>query len=73
MPVDEVFVNGPPWSLRVCITGSEQIVLPTGYVYDSDWAQCIHMHWGRVRFERVYADTARVASLDDALTLREQR
>jgi hypothetical protein len=57
-------VKGPPWNTRVCSRGSDRIELPDGRTYENEWCQFARLSWGKLRLDRIYVDTQRVATLD---------
>lgn len=62
--VTDIIVKGPPWNTRVCSRGSDRIELPNGRAYENQWCQFARLSWGKLREDRIYVDTQRVATLD---------
>jgi ketosteroid isomerase-like protein len=62
--VTDIVVKGPPWNTRVCSRGSDRIELANGRTYENDWCQFVRLSWGKLKDDRVYVDTQRVAALD---------
>jgi len=62
--VTDIVVKGPPWNTRVCSRGSDRIELPDGRTYENEWCQFARLSWGKLRLDRIYVDTQRVAALD---------
>ncbi len=65
--IHDVAVTGPPWNMRVCFRFSDRIAIPGGGEYNNEGMEYLRMRWGRIREQRVYLDTERVAELDARL------
>lgn len=65
--IEDVVANGPPWNMRICTRGRDRIDLPDGSRYENAWVQYARISWGKIREDRVYLDTQRVAQLDRML------
>lgn len=63
--VDEVVVQGWPWSMSVCVRAHDHLDTPDGErVYANRFVIWGRMAWGRVAEYEVYMDTERVSALD---------
>ena len=65
--VHDVAVAGPPWSMRVCFRFTDRIPIPDGGEYENEGMEYLRIRWGRVREQRVYLDTQKVADFDARL------
>ena len=60
-------VAGPPWNMRVSFRFSDRIAAPDGWEYRNTGAEWLRIRGGKIREQRVYLDTQRVAELDTHL------
>jgi ketosteroid isomerase-like protein len=65
--IEDVVAHGPPWNLRVYTRGRDRIDLADGIAYENRWVQYARVSWAKMREDRVYLDTQRVAHLDRLL------
>jgi ketosteroid isomerase-like protein len=71
--VHEVAVAGPPWNMRIFMRFSDRIVGPSGYVYENEGIERIHVRHGLIREIRVHLDTEKVTALDAQLAGGDQQ
>jgi len=65
---EQVVVQGPPWSMTICLRGSDRLTDAQGEtVYSNRYVIWGRMAWGKLREYEVYADTQRLPALDDYL------
>ena len=67
LEVHDVAVAGPPWDMRVCFRFSDRIPIPDGGEYSNEGMEYLRIRWGKLREQRVYLDTEKVADLDARL------
>jgi ketosteroid isomerase-like protein len=68
MRVEEIFVNGPPWNLRVAVCVQDWASGPDGRdLYANRAVLCIRSRWGRITAQEDYEDTERSAAFDRVL------
>jgi ketosteroid isomerase-like protein len=66
--VDEILVNGPPWSTHLCIRFTDNAKAPDGTViYANRVVVFARLVWGKIVFEETYEDTQKVVGLDEYL------
>ena len=65
--VHDVGAAGPPWNLRVFFRFSDRIPIPDGGEYRNEGMEYLRIRWGKVREQRVYLDTQKVADFDARL------
>jgi ketosteroid isomerase-like protein len=62
---DEVVVTGFPWSMTMCIRGTDHLRSAQGeLVYDNRYVLWGHMQWGRLKHYEVYEDTQETERFD---------
>ena len=61
--IHDVTAAGPPWNLRVAFRFSDRI----GDDYANEGVEYMRIKWGRLREQRVYLDTEKVAAFDARL------
>ena len=66
--VHDVGVAGPPWNLRVFFRFTDRIPIPGGGEYENEGTEYMRIRWGKVREQRLYLDTEKVADLDARLS-----
>jgi ketosteroid isomerase-like protein len=67
---DEVVASGPPWSMTVCIRGTDHLKSPTGEtIYENRYVLWGRMAWGRLKEYEAYEDTQASKALDEYLVL----
>lgn len=65
MEVDDILVNGPPWSTRAAVRVHHWVSGPEGDdLYSNRAVLMVRTSWGRIRVEEIYEDTERVAAFD---------
>ena len=67
--IHDVTAAGPPWNLRVAFRFSDRI----GDDYANEGVEYMRIKWGKLREQRVYLDTEKVAALDARLSATAQR
>jgi ketosteroid isomerase-like protein len=66
--IHDVTVAGPPWNTRVAVRFEDRIPMPDGDgEYENEGVIYLRMRWGRVREDRTYLDTEKVAEFDARL------
>jgi ketosteroid isomerase-like protein len=65
--IHDVAAAGPPWNMRVFFRFSDRIPIPGGGEYSNEGMEYVRMSWGRIREQRVYLDTEKVADFDSRL------
>jgi ketosteroid isomerase-like protein len=65
--VHDVAAAGPPWNIRVLFRFSDRIPLPDGGEYENEGMEYMRIRWGKVREQRIYLDTEKVAEFDAQL------
>jgi ketosteroid isomerase-like protein len=65
--VHDVAVAGAPWNMRVCFRFSDRIPIPGGGEYRNEGMEYLRIRWGKLREQRVYLDTQKVADFDARL------
>jgi ketosteroid isomerase-like protein len=66
--IHDVTAAGPPWNLRVAFRFSDRI----GDHYANEGMEYMRIKWGRLREQRVYLDTEKVAALDARLAAAQR-
>jgi ketosteroid isomerase-like protein len=70
--VDEILVNGPPWSTDLCIRFTDNAQAPDGtVVYANRVVVFAKLVWGKIVFEETYEDTQKVVDLEQYLEAHE--
>jgi ketosteroid isomerase-like protein len=65
--IHDVTVAGPPWNMRVSVRFSDRFPTPAGGYYDNEGVIYQRIRWGRIKEDRIYLDTQRLAELDAQL------
>ncbi|HEV3284572.1 MAG TPA: nuclear transport factor 2 family protein [Solirubrobacteraceae bacterium] len=68
---DEVIAQGPPWSMTICVRGTDHLDTDDGRVYENRYVIWGRMAWGLLREYEVYEDTQASKALDEYLVRRE--
>jgi ketosteroid isomerase-like protein len=64
----EVGVAGSPWNMRVFFRFTDRIAVPDGGPdYQNEGMEYLRIRWGKIREQRVYLDTEKVADFDARL------
>ncbi len=65
MSVEDILVDGPPWSARAAVRAHVWVPGPDGRdVYDNRAVLMVETRWGRIRRQEDYEDTERAARFD---------
>lgn len=65
MEVDDILVNGPPWSMRAAVRVHHWVPGDEGQDrYANRAVLFVKSRWGKLRFQEDYEDTERVAAFD---------
>ena len=69
MEVEDILVNGPPWTTRAAVRVRHWIGGPAGAdLYANRAVLMVRTSWGKIRSQEDYEDTDRVAAFDKAQT-----
>jgi ketosteroid isomerase-like protein len=68
---DEVIAQGPPWSMTICVRGTDHLDTDDRRVYENRYVIWGRMAWGLLREYEVYEDTQASKALDEYLVRRE--
>ena len=68
---DEVVVKGPPWNMKLCLRGHDNLSTADGKcIYENRVVIWGRLSWGRLKDYEVYEDTQKAKALDDYLGAR---
>jgi ketosteroid isomerase-like protein len=73
LQVVDVVAKGSPWNTTVCVHLTDHLTTPEGErAYENDVMLHARARWGKIRVQRDFLDTQRVAKLDEWLAARER-